>query len=369
MITEKAGFVLCGYALTSIAPVLGLDGLAAIGELLLLHRPLDQHARSHQSLFNNYDLQLGASQFPDPIFFALLLLLSKNLPPSVVQQLQGTDLKLKNPWLQLAPKMISHHDIPDESGMLCHDHQVNSVFAALSLLQYLKGEVTHCRVKETLSLASSDPSRELAISLPVYNYLETVISSYSNPLPSLHYPSSAVHALFNPILPDDYLCKGWTILHEFMDGFEKPSVQRLETFAEAFFATSGLCEKRQNSMQGQEPEFIDGVFSGLDWMAMAWSLHLSQQSGTKTIVAAKPPGLGDALVNEEFALQVLSRLINAAPCYSIYPIIPKLHEFVAWFDDANLLDYQSMVSASIEGAEQEFERCYKSQKFHCAWYL
>ena len=46
-----------------------------------------QLALSHQSLFNNYNLQLGANQFPDPIFFTILLLLSKNLGPSVIQQL------------------------------------------------------------------------------------------------------------------------------------------------------------------------------------------------------------------------------------------------------------------------------------------
>ena len=403
MITEKADFVLCTSALTSIAPALGLDRLSVIGKLLLARRAQfsrpetdvsmsddQQHVRSHQSLFNNYDLQLGASQFPDPTFFALLLLLSKTLRPSVIRQLQGTDLKLKNLWLRLAAKMISHHDIPDESGMLFHDHRVQSMFAALSLLRYLKGEVIQYGVKELLFLASFPPSREHVISsLPLHHYLETV-TPYSNLAPPLHYLSGAVHALFNPILPDDYLCKGWTILYEFMDGFEKRSVEWLETFAEAFFTTSRrplLCKKRQNSMpatelneiltweyfctKGQEPEFTDGVFSGLDWMAMAWSLHLSQQSGTTVPAgrAAQPPGLGEPLVNEEFALQVLCRLINVAPYYSILPIIPKLHEFVAWFDGANLLDYQSMVSVSIEGAEQEFERCYKSQKFHCAWYL
>ena len=65
-------------------------------------------------------------------------------------------------------------------------------------------------------------------------------------------------------------------------------------------------------------------------------------------------------------------LLDAAPYYSILPIIPKLREFVEWFDDAKLLDYQHMVSAriaSIEGARQECRRCYKFQKVNCMWYL
>ena len=178
----------------------------------------------------------------------------------------------------------------------------------------------------------------------------------------------------------------------FVNGFEKLSIEWQQTFAEAFFTMSHqplLSENGQNSTpvtelkqiltweyfckEGQEPEFTDGVFSGLDWMAMAWSLHLSQQSSMTTTVleqrAAQPPDIREPPENEEFVLQVLCMLLDAAPYHSILPIIPKLHEFVKWFDDARLLDYQHMVSASIEGAQSECERSYKFRKVDCMLYL
>ena len=400
IITAKCDFY--ASALAAIAPALDDDGMFAIGGLLLapwaqfLTSEVDasmsddlQLALSHQRLFNNYDLQLGASQFPDPNILAILLLLSKSLGPSAIQHLQDTDLKLRNPWLQLAAKVISHHDIPDESGMNFepfHDHRVHNMVAALSLLQYSEGKVIG---RESLLLASFLPSREFIISsLALSYYLETVMS-YSSPAQPSHYPSGGVQALFSPILPDDYLPKGWKILHEFMVGFEKLSVEWRQTFAEAFFTASHrplLSEDRQNCTpvtelnkiltwdyfckKEQDPELTDREFSGLDWMAMAWSLSLSQQSGTTTTVsaqrAAQAPGLGEPLVNGEFVLQVLCRLLDVAPYYSILPITPKLHEFIGWFDDIKFLDYHGRVIASIEGAEREYERCKKFEKFLCA---
>ena len=404
IIIAKCDFPLCASALIAIAPALGDDGLSAIGGLLLapqaqfLTPEVDPSmsddprlALSHQSLFNNYDLQLGASQFPDPNIFAILLLLSKNLGPSVIQKLQGTDLKLRNPWLQLAAKVISHHDISDESGMNFepfHDHRVHNMVAALSLLQYSDGEVIHHIARESLLLASFLPSREFVISsLALNHYLETVMS-YSNLPPPSCYLSGGVQALFSPILPDNYLPMGWKVLHEFMAGFDKLSVEWQQTFVEAFFTMSHqplLNDSRQNGTlvtelneiltwdyfykKEQDPVFTDQVFGGLDWMAMAWSLSLSQLSSTTAIVsaqrAAQAPGLGEPLVNEEFVLRVLCRLLDAAPYYSILPITPKLHEFVGWFDDTKFLDYQGRVIASIEGAEEEHERCKKFKKFLC----
>ena len=177
-----------------------------------------------------------------------------------------------------------------------------------------------------------------------------------------------------------------------MDGFDKLSIEWQETFAEAFFTMSRQplrSENGQNSTlvtelkgiltwkyfykEKQEPGFTDRVFSGLDWMALAWSLNLSQRSGMTTTVlaqrAAQPPDLREPLESEEFVLQVLCRLLDAAPYYSILPIIPKLRQFVEWFDDTELLDYQHMVSVCIEGAEQEYEMSYKFQKVNCMWYL
>ena len=408
IITAKSDFPLCASALAVITQALGDDAFFAIGRSLLAPQTQfltpevngsmsdsQQIGLSHHSLFHNFDLQLGAGQFPDPESLAILLLLSKNLDPHVEQQLQGTDLKLRNPWLQLVANVIARLDIPDESGMdfkPFHDHRVYNMIAALSLSRYSERKVVHSTARESLLLASFLPSREFIISsLALHHYLETV-TSYSSPLPPSCYLPCAVHALFSPILPYGYLPEGWKILHMFVDGFEKLSIEWRQTFAEAFFTVSHrplLCENGKDSTlvtelkgiltweyfckEGREPEFTDRVFSGLDWMALAWSLHLSQQSSTMTAIlaqrAAQPPGLREPPEDKEFVLRVLCRLLDAAPYYSILPIIPKLHEFVEWFDDAKLLNYQSMVSAHIEGAEEEYERYYKFQKVNCTWYL
>ena len=379
IITAKVDFVLCASALTAIAPALGDDGLSAIGGLLLA--PQTQFLTSdsdnvmseiHQGLFMNYDLQLEASQLPDPNIFAILLLLAKNLDPLVGQQLQGTDLKLKNPWLEFAAKLIYWVDLTGKPGIdmrsIC-DSRLRNMLVALCL-------------QRSLTSVSFLESRELSISSSaLLSHLRNGIS-HSNLLPPSHYLPGAVHALFNPILPDNYLHKGWKILHEFMGGFEKLSVEWRQTFAEAFFTLSCLpllSENRQNTTpvlelneiltwgyfckEEQEPEFTDRVFSGLDWMAMAWSLHISGMVSGQ--VTAQPPGLREPPENEEFVLEVLCRLLDATPYYSILPITPKLHEFIGWFDDTKFLDYQIKVIASIEGAKQEYDRCKKFEKFHC----
>jgi len=86
----------------------------------------------------------------------------------------------------------------------------------------------------------------------------------------------------------------------------------------------------------QEPEWTDSKFSRLDWMAMAWSLHLSQQPGREEKGLGqgkfKLLTLGGLTVNEEFVLRALCKLLNAAPPYQLIPIIPKLCEFVQWFE-------------------------------------
>ena len=385
IITKKCDFLSCASVLVVIAPALGDDVFFAVGGSLLASRTCD--------LLKNYALQLGVSQFPDPESLAILLLLSRNLRRYVRQGFRDTNLKLKNPWLQLVANVIAQHDIPDESGMDFegfHGHRVHNMIAALSLLRYSKGKVIHSTARESLLLASFLPSMEFIISsLALHHYLETV-TYYSTPPPPSHHLSGAVQALFSPILPDGHLPKGWTILHMFVDGFEKLSIEWQQTFAEAFFTVSHrpllsetngapvielkdiltwgyFCKERQ------EPVFTDGVYSGLDWMALAWSLCLSQQSSMTTTVlaqrAAQPPDLREPPENEEFVLQVLCKLLDAAPYYSVLPIVPKLHEFVEWFDDATLLGYQRMVSARIEGAEQECERSYRFQKVNCMWYL
>ena len=396
IITAKFDFLFCASALTAIAPVLGDGGFEAVGRLLLAPQTQFQTPEvdgsmsdfphlglSQQGLFNNYDLQLGASQFPDPKVFAILLLLSKHLGPRVERRRQVRQL-----GMDISP---------------FYDHRVHNMFAALSLQNYQEGDAPYRHTnRESLLLASFLESREPAISsLALHHYMLTVLSYDDEPLracyrssPSCYLPGG-VHAVFSPILPDHYLLKGWEILDVFVDGFEKLSVEWRQAFAEAFFTSSRrplLSGNGQNSTpvtglneiltweyfcKGErEPEFTDAEFSGLDWMAMAWSLHLSQQSGTIVTVSEQrgghPPGVGEPPDSEEFVLRVLCRLLDAAPLHSIIPIIPKLREFVQWFDDPNLFEYQSTISAMVEGAAHRHQECKtfnKFEKFHCMWYL
>ncbi len=126
----------------------------------------------------------------------------------------------------------------------------------------------------------------------------------------------------------------------------------------------------------RESEFTDSTFSGLDWMAMAWSLQLSQQSGRKkegpAQREAQSQGASVPALTEEFVLRALFKLLDAAPYYHIIPIIAKLREFVQWFDGDDLLEYRGMISARVEEAvrrHEEFQMLHKFHKFHCMWYM
>ena len=107
---------------------------------------------------------------------------------------------------------------------------------------------------------------------------------------------------------------------------------------------------------------------------MAWSLHLSQRS--ETILEGSTEGLRVAqsarpTINEEFVLRALCKLLDVAPYYRIIPITPKLHEFIEWFDGAELSRYHGMISAHIEEAvrrDAEVEMIHKFSTFHCMWY-
>ena len=231
------------------------------------------------------------------------------------------------------------------------------MFAALSLLRYAKGTATHHRRRESLLLASFLESTELAISsLALRYYMETVMPYSILPPPSC-YLSHAVQAVFSPILPDHHLSKGWNILGAFIDRFEGLSVEWHQTFAEAFFAQSRQPLLRGNRKKStsaselrgiltweyfcekeQEPELTNSEFSGLDWMAMAWSLHLSisQPPRTRLEVPARrkvqSPGPNEPLGYEEYVLRALCMLLDAAPYYSMILTIPQVREFVARFD-------------------------------------
>jgi len=175
----------------------------------------------------------------------------------------------------------------------------------------------------------------------------------------------------------------------FVNGFGRLSVEWRRTFAEAFFTLlcqplpklrgDGETSTAENELEmiltweyfhekERGSEFTDSGFSGLDWMVMAWSLHLSQQSGTVMGRSAngngEPQDLGVSMVNEEFVLRVLCMLLDATPHYQIISAIPKLREFVQWFGDTEPSDYHSMIGARIEEAAHKHQQIQMSHRFH-----
>ena len=401
IITVKGDLPLYASALAAVAPVMMDDELSAIGRILVAPRTqeLTQICRGLgpfsygriaglEEMFNNYDERLGASENPDPNILAVLLMLSKYLD---IEELHDLSLQLKNPSLRLTARVVARLDIPDGFGVpmdLFDDHRIHNMIAALSLLRYIQVKVTH--YTESFLLASFLRSRELAISsVALEYYMKTTISHSDPSAPSCHL-STAVSAVFNCMLPDRQLWMGWAMVDIFMDGFERMSVEWRRTFAEGFFTLSRRPVLRLGDMDSstpeselmyiltweyfhgkeQEPGLTDSDFSGLDWMAMAWSLHLSQPSGRKadslTEGEVKSP-----IVDEEFVLGALCKLLDAAPYYQVIPTITKLREFVQWFDDIGISEHRRMISTHVERTvrkHSEFQTLHKFRKFHCILY-
>ena len=407
VITAKGHFPLYASALVAVAPALGDHGPLTIGRMLVAPRTEDLKSIVDGSdrrnplgaLLEAYDHQLGASQDPDPNIIAILLVRSKGLGGIYKAILQANNLGLKNPWLRLAVTAIARLYIPDRSSMdmvSFNDRRVHNMFAALSLLPYTNGEVPDDT--EAIFLASLLKPWELAISSLALKYYLRIIISYPNHLEPPYHLSYAVRAVFNHLLLDYQLQMGWPILGAVVDGFEKLSVNWRKTFAEAFFTLSHqpLSKLRGGAQastpeselwnivtwkyfheEEREPQRTDLRFSGLDWMAMAWSLHLSQQRGTMMVEGstqgeAQSHDSDAPMINEEFVLRALSKLLDAAPYYQITPIIPKLREFIEWFGDPSLSEYRSMISVQMEEADRrqkEFHQFYQFHSFHCMWYI
>jgi len=409
VITAKGGLPLYTSALTAIAPYTEDYLLSAIIRVLvvpqtqdlipIIRYAIDDGARFFQEeLFENYDLQLGASETPDPNFLTVVFMLSKHVPSDTIEALKDVNLELKNPWLRLAARVVARQDIPDGSGLLMgspHDHRVQNMFSALSLLRYTQGTVS--QYTEFVLLGSFIESREPCISSAALEYYMKTAMSYPGPPAPSYCLSTAVSAAFNFILPDHLLGMGWELIVIFLDGFETLSVEWRRSFAEGFFTLSRRpllkpraftwSMTRESELEQiltwkylheeeQEPERTDSEFSGFDWMAMAWSLHLSQQSGRKNEGSgqgnAKSPNLGGPTINEEFVLRALCKLLDAAPPYQLSPIIPKLCEFVQWFDDTDLPEYRSTISTRVREVirmHEEFQKIHGFDKFHCMWYI
>ena len=403
VIMEKGDLPFHASALAAIAPAMTDDGLSAIANALVAPQtqgtipifysyPFNHDATVLQAMFDNYDERLGTSETPDPNIFAILLVLSKHLCPFKRQRMQNQIVELKNPWLSLAAGVVAQLDIPDGPSFpmgLIYDHRVYNMIAALSLLRYTQGTVTH--YTESFLLASFLQSREPVISFVALEYYMRTAMSYADPpAPSCHL-SSAVSSAFNVMLPVGQLWKGWTILDIFMDGFVTLPVEWRRMLAEGFFALSrrplprprGVMESSTPLSEleailtweyfyggEQEPELTDSYFSGLDWMAMAWSLHLSQQPGRMTAGSrqgqAQLQNLIGPVVSEAFVFRALCELLDAAPYYRIIPIIPTLREFIRWFDESELPEYRSRISTGISEA---IRRHHRFRKFHCIWYI
>jgi hypothetical protein len=412
VITAKGDLPLYTAALTAIASSMRNRILSAMIRMLVVPQTQELTPTIRYSmlygkndvqgeLLKNYDLQLGASANPDPNFLAIVFMLSKRVPSGTIEGLKNVYLELENPWLRLAARVVARLDIPVGPGLPIrsfYDHRVHNMIAALSLLRYTQGTVT--LFTEFLLLESFLESRELSISsVALEYYMKTAISYPDPPAPS-YCLSAAVSAAFNFILPDRQLWMGWTILGIFVDEFEALSIEWRRSFAQGFFTLfrRPLLRPRGNveSMtregeleqiltweyfqeQEQEREWTDSEFSGLDWMAMAWSLHLSQKSAKKAVSSgqekAKSRNLSGPRVNEEFVLRALCKLLDAAPPYQLIPVIPKLREIVQWFDGPELSEHRQMISKRIREASRMHEEsqkllCFhKFHKFHCMLYI
>jgi len=386
IITEKDDFPLYTSALTAIAPVIKDVGLSAITRMLVAPRGQSlvsmikdsierEDCYVQKELLQHYDLRLEASENPDPNIVAILLLLSKQLPSSEVDQLHDLDLELKNPWLKRAARVIARRDIPDASSTVTgpfHDHKVHNMIAALSLRRYVDPRpIQH---PEYELLASFLGSREPAVSaLGLGYYMQTILSDYDPPPPPLGF-KRALCAVFNLILPGHQLHMGWKMLDMFVKGFDTLPTEWRQTFADAFFTLSRqplkkLCDDRDISTAESElekiltweyfhekeraSEFTDFRYSGLDWMVVAWLLHLSQQSGTmmggSTTGEARPQSWGTPMIDERFVLGALCKLLDTAfdadpSAPQVAPNIPKLREFIQWFGHSQ---YRSRIEARI----------------------
>ena len=409
VITAKGDLPFYASALTAIAPAMTETGLSMMGRMLVAPRTQEvglvfrdiisyDTATALEEMFNHYDEQIGASNNPDPNLLAILLMLSKHMNSEEIEGLQNLNLDLRNPWLSLTARVIAQRDIPDGFGLpigLVCDRRLHNMISALSLLRYTQGNVTH--YTESLLLASFLQSQEFSISsVALECYMRTTIS-YSDPPAPSSYLSAAVSSAFNILLPDEQIWKRWTMLDIFVGGFETLSVEWRRTFAEGFFTLScrSLPRPRVDTESStseseleailtweyfreeeQEPVLTDSQFSGLDWMAMAWSLHLSQQSGRETTSSGQGKSQvqdwNGPAVNEEFVFRALSKLLDAAPYYLIIPIIPKLREFMHWFDDTEFPEHRSLITAQVNEAVRRYggsQVLSRFRKFDCVWYI
>jgi hypothetical protein len=197
VVTAKGSLTLYTSALTAVAPYMDDDILSIIirmivasqtQELTLIFNDFMDNGGHNflEELLREYDLQLGASETPDPNFYAIVFVLSKNVLSGTIKRLKNVVPGLKNPLLRLAARAVARQDLPDSSGLPMgsfYDHRVHNMVAALSLLRYTQGTVS--RFTDFALLESFLESRELCISSVALEYYMKTAISYLTPQPHL----------------------------------------------------------------------------------------------------------------------------------------------------------------------------------------
>ena len=402
VIAARVDFAFCASALAAIASRMRDDGLPEITDLLVVARtefltsPAGGYISDFPEQFTEYGLLLKASESSDPKIAAILLLLSNSM------RIKGSHL-----FSRTLGNVATSHD--SQNGKMCHDHRVHNMFGALSLLLCPHGDTIyqiHGQFPFLISfLEASDP----AISCPVLYHYMGLFGPITPPQSRVF--SVALRVVFNSELPIHDLPRGWVILYRFLHEFDHYTVEWQQIFAEAFFGISRRSRLRSmtkrtlwlmmrgNKWHGTSPvplersewgtpgsikeisniitweyfceenpeqRLTNGEFSGLDWMEQAWLLHLSKPDGTKVTVSTQEEdghwSYEERCLSEQFVLQVLWNLLDAAHYHFVIPIIPRLRKFVERFDDSEHFRCKSAISERIADALGE---CNKFKKLHC----
>ena len=376
ILTSNSDFPLCTSALAATAPVIRYVEVFFIAKLLLApqERRSDlilSYSRfypedSFRGVFDAFDNHLGAGEVPDPILLATLLVFSKEVP-NWIRTVDWYDPNgLENPWLSLAARAIAQHEILDGSRIIMesfYDQRVCNMIAARFLLRYI--ERTVLEYGESLLLASMLQSQEFSITATALkNYIWAILSHHEPPTTPQYLPN-AVQIVFNPALPDHQILCGWEIMDILIRGWDQLPLDWRQAFAKAFLVCSRrLLPEIRGATQKQELEAIitlgyfheqenqsrytDTAHSGLDWMAVAWQLHLSQRDGQETDEPVHTEeNFYQAGINAQDVLSALYNLLTAAPHLQIIPLITQICDFLELFDAPDLFEYHSAIFAHL----------------------
>ena len=131
IIRAKGDLCLHTPALTAVAAVMDNSGLSAIGRMLvaqgqeltsITHGSIcvsRLFAPAQEELLKNYDDRLEASENLEPNFFSIPLILSKHMSAPIARSLQKLNLKLKNPSMRLAARVVALHVLTFQMDPVC----------------------------------------------------------------------------------------------------------------------------------------------------------------------------------------------------------------------------------------------------------